>query len=74
MPTKFVGIRVPEGDLAEIDRRAQAAGLTRTAFLIRSALQTHPASLQAGSTLEQRLAAVELRLAALEAGRQRASR
>jgi hypothetical protein len=56
MPT--ISLRVGDNELAEIDRRAGELGVTRTAFLVRCALNIATAD-------EQRLDDVERRLARL---------
>jgi predicted DNA binding CopG/RHH family protein len=38
MSTTTISIRVPDDDLAEIDRRRAALGMNRTAFLLRTVL------------------------------------
>jgi hypothetical protein len=38
-----VNITAPESQIEKIDRWARAAGLTRSAFLVRSAVQSRPA-------------------------------
>ena len=38
MPTSRVSIRIPTPDLAEIDRRAKARHMTRTAYMLGAAL------------------------------------
>lgn len=52
-------IRITQADLAEIDQNAQARAMTRTAFLIDSALKRLP---EHTNTLEQRLEAIEQQL------------
>jgi uncharacterized protein (DUF1778 family) len=59
MSTTTISIRVPDKDLAEIDRRAAAGGWTRTAFLLRTALG-------AATQDERRLEDHEQRLKLLE--------
>jgi hypothetical protein len=54
----MVSIRIPVGELAEIDRRAESAGCTRTEYMLRAALGSDP--------MDQRLAAIERRLGQLE--------
>jgi HicB_like antitoxin of bacterial toxin-antitoxin system len=38
-----INITAPESQIEKIDRLAQSAGLTRSAFLVRSAIQSRPA-------------------------------
>jgi hypothetical protein len=57
MPT--ISLRVRDAELAEIDHRAGELGVTRTAFMVRCALDVATAD-------EQRLDDVEFRLARLE--------
>jgi uncharacterized protein (DUF1778 family) len=57
----MVSIRVSDHQLAEIDRRAQKAGLTRTSFMIMSALGGDPADKRL-EIIERRLSRVEQRL------------
>lgn len=54
----MVSIRIPAEQLAEIDRRAESARRTRTEYMLRAALGDDP--------MDQRLAAIERRLGALE--------
>jgi hypothetical protein len=56
----MVSIRVPADQLAEIDRRAEAASSNRTDYMIRAAL--------GGDPMDQRLAVIERRLGQLEHG------
>ena len=60
--SKTISLRVPGDQLAEIDQRAEAAELTRTEFMIRSALGE---SLNTRSANE-RFAQMESRLERLE--------
>lgn len=64
--TTQINLRVDEADLAEIDRRAEAAGQTRTAYLLTCALADDGAA-QARADL-QRLAG-ELGVLAMAAGK-----
>lgn len=80
MATTTISIRVPDEDLAEIDRRASARRLSRTAFMLAAALSsTLPQTVEQEQldNLEERLRAlsqrdeqwwrdVELRLEQLE--------
>ena len=50
-----ISLRVPESQLVEIDERADAAGMTRTEFMLR-------AELGAATSDEQRLERIEARL------------
>jgi uncharacterized protein (DUF1778 family) len=54
-----ISLRVRDSELAEIDRRAGKLGVTRTAFVLRCALDLASAD-------EQRLDDVERRVARLE--------
>ena len=63
MTTAAISIRVPEPDLEEIDRRAKAHGMSRTAFLLTAALADHLAQ----TVDEERLEAIEERLGRVEA-------
>ena len=53
-------LRIPDDALAEIDRRAAELGISRTAFMLRTALGRVTAD-------EQRLVEIEERLARVEA-------
>jgi uncharacterized protein (DUF1778 family) len=62
MSTTPITLRVPDDDLAEIDRRAKARGLNRTAFMLGLAL----AEDLARTADEARFEDIEERLSALE--------
>lgn len=60
--TRITGMRIPPRQLAEIDRRAKRHKLTRTEYMIRSALG-EPLDQR---TVDQRIAELEQRVAALD--------
>jgi hypothetical protein len=57
----MVSLRMQPSQLAEIDRRAAKAGLSRTEYMVRAAL--------GGDPVDKRLAAMERRLRAVEGRR-----
>lgn len=61
-PRHHIALRVLPGELADIDRRARALGLTRTDYMVRSALRKpigDNAIDERVSKLEQRMQRVE---------------
>lgn len=63
MKTVAISIRAAEADVEEIDRRASARGMSRTAFLLETALADHLAK----TADEERNDRIEERLHRLEA-------
>jgi hypothetical protein len=57
MPT--ISLRVRDAELAEIDRRACELGVTRTAFMVRSALNVASADEERLDDMERQLARLE---------------
>jgi uncharacterized protein (DUF1778 family) len=54
-----ISLRVADADLAEIDRRAGCARMTRTAFMLRSALGVATADEERFDGIERRLSRIE---------------
>jgi uncharacterized protein (DUF1778 family) len=65
----MTSIRVSDEDLAEIDRRAAAAGVSRTQYIIDRALGRLP-----GTELEEQLDDLRERIETLESPRRRSRR
>lgn len=59
---RTISIRIPDADLATIDDRANSLGVSRTAFLLRAALDRSTADEQRFAEFEDRLARVEAAL------------
>lgn len=57
-----IAMRIPEQDLAEIDRQANELRLSRTEFMVRAST----GGIKTSNTLKDRLDAVEQRLQRLE--------
>jgi uncharacterized protein (DUF1778 family) len=60
-----ISIRVNDDDLAEIDRRADSAGMARSAFMLKTALDRATADERRLEEIEDRLAHAEERLEVL---------
>jgi hypothetical protein len=65
-PKEHVAIRVSPADLEEINRRAQARGITKTQLLIDSALDRLPQTEEERQTQREQLDALESRVFRLE--------
>ena len=54
-----ISIRASDSDVEEIDRRARGVGMTRTAFMLRAALDSATADEQRFEKLEDRVVRLE---------------
>jgi DNA primase large subunit len=62
--TKMRGLRIPDDQLDEIDRRARSYNMKRTEYMIRAALEQlpeHKSTVERFEALEQRLERLESR-------------